>query len=49
MLESYESTIEKHGNTIKVDTSVEQVTCTLFTLRETLETERESTAIDTLL
>jgi len=49
LLESYESTIEKHGNTIKVDTLVEQATCTLFTLRETLETERESTAIDTLL
>jgi len=33
----YKSTIEKHNNTIKLNTLIEQVTYILFTLREMLE------------
>jgi hypothetical protein len=38
-LESYESTIDKHGNTIKVDTSLDVAARILLTPRETPETE----------
>ena len=39
LLESYESTIDKHGNTIKVDTSLDVAARILLTPRETPETE----------
>jgi len=35
----YKSIIEKHSNTIKVDTLVKQAACILLTLKETLEIE----------
>jgi len=48
----YKSTIDKHSNTIKVDTLLDVAACTLITLRETLEVElalvRLLAIIDTL-
>jgi len=38
-LELYKSTIDKYGNTIKVDTLLDKAARTLITLRETLEVE----------
>jgi len=38
-LESYKSTIDKHGDTIEVDTSLDEAACTLITPRETPEVE----------
>ena len=38
-MESYKSTIDKHGDTIEVDTSLDEAACTLITPRETLEVE----------
>ena len=39
LLKLYKSTIKKHNNTIKVDTSVEWAVYILLTLREMLETK----------
>ena len=38
-MELYKSTIDKYGNTIKVDTLLDKAARTLITLRETLEVE----------
>ena len=38
-MESYESIINKHGNTIEVDTLLDEAARTLITPRETLEVE----------
>ena len=51
-MESYESIINKHGNTIEVDTLLDEAACTLITLREMLEVKlalvRSLAIIDTL-
>ena len=53
LLKLYKSTIKKHNNTIKVDTSVEWAVYILLTLREMLETKpilvHFTTKNDTLL
>jgi len=51
-LKSYESIIDKHGDTIEVDTLLDEAACTLITLREMLEVKlalvRSLAIIDTL-
>ena len=51
-MKSYESIIDKHGDTIEVDTLLDEAACTLITLREMLEVKlalvRSLAIIDTL-